>query len=109
MWISSAFAQGTASGPPGGEYFQFILIGGMFVVLYFLMIRPQQKKMKEHQNLIKNLQKGDEVIAGGGILAKIARVEETYVSLEIAPNVEIKVQKPSIQAVLPKGSIRKAD
>ena len=109
MWISSAFAQGTTGGPPGGEYFQFILIGGMFVVLYFLMIRPQQKKMKEHQNLIKNLQKGDEVIAGGGILAKIARVEETYVSLEIAPNVEIKVQKPSIQAVLPKGSIRKAD
>lgn len=109
MWVSNAFAQGAAGGPPGGEYFQFILIGGMFVVLYFLMIRPQQKKLKEHQNLIKNLQKGDEVIAGGGILGKISKVDETYVSLEIAPNVEIKVQKPAIQAVLPKGSIRKAD
>lgn len=109
MWVSSAFAQGAASGPPGGEYFQFILIGGMFVVLYFLMIRPQQKKMKDHQNLIKSLQKGDEVIAGGGILGKISKVDETYVSIEIAPNVEIKVQKPAIQTVLPKGSIRKAD
>lgn len=109
MWVSSAFAQGTASGPPGGEYFQIILIGGMFVVLYFLMIRPQQKKMKEHQSLIKNLQKGDEVIAGGGILAKIAKVDDVYVSLEIAPNVEIKVQKGSVLSVLPKGTIRKAD
>jgi preprotein translocase subunit YajC len=107
--MNSAFAQGTAGGPPGGEYFQFVLIGGMFVVLYFLMIRPQQKKAKEHQNLLKNLQKGDEVIASGGILAKIAKVDEAYVSLEIATNVEIKVQKGSIQAVLPKGSIRKAD
>lgn len=114
--ISNAYAQAApaataATGPFGlsGNLTSFLPIILMFVVLYFLMIRPQQKKLKEHQNLVKNLQKGDEVIAGGGILGKISKVDETYVSLEIAPNVEIKVQKPAIQVVLPKGSIRKAD
>jgi len=81
----------------------------MFVVLYFLMIRPQAKKAKDHRNMVAALQKGDEVVAGGGLLGKITKVGDAYVSIEVAPNVEIQVQRPSIQLVLPKGSIRKAD
>ena len=81
----------------------------MFVVLYFLMIRPQAKKAKEHRAMVAGLQKGDEVVAGGGMLGKVTKVGDTYVSIEVAPNVEIQVQRPSIQLVLPKGSIRKAD
>jgi preprotein translocase subunit YajC len=71
VWVSNAFAQGAAGGPPGGEYFQFILIGGMFVVLYFLMIRPQMKRAKEHRELIAKLAKGDEVITNGGIAGRV--------------------------------------
>lgn len=81
----------------------------MFVVLYFLMIRPQAKKAKEHRAMLAAVGKGDEVVAASGILGKVTKVGEAYVSIEIAPNVEVQVQKPSIQLVLPKGTIRKAD
>jgi preprotein translocase subunit YajC len=81
----------------------------MFVVLYFLMIRPQAKRAKEHRAMVAALAKGDEVVAGGGMLGKVTKVDENYVSLEVSPNVEIRVQRPSIQLVLPKGTIRKAD
>jgi preprotein translocase subunit YajC len=81
----------------------------MFVVLYFLMIRPQAKRAKEHRAMVAALAKGDEVVAGGGMLGKVTKVDDTYVTLEVAPNVEIRVQRPSIQLVLPKGTIRKAD
>jgi preprotein translocase subunit YajC len=81
----------------------------MFVVLYFLMIRPQAKKAKEHRAMVAALAKGDEVVAGGGMLGKVTRVDDSYVTLEIAPNVEVRVQRPSIQLVLPKGTLRKAD
>jgi preprotein translocase subunit YajC len=78
----------------------------MFVLLYFLMIRPQAKKAKEHKNLIASLQKGDEVVTGGGMLGKVSKVGDQYVSVEVAPNVEIQVQRFSIQLVLPKGTIK---
>jgi len=81
----------------------------MFVVLYFLMIRPQAKKAKEHRAMVAALAKGDEVVAGGGMLGKVTKVDENYVTLEVAPNVEVRVQRPSIQLVLPKGTLRKAD
>ena len=80
----------------------------MFVVLYFLMIRPQAKRAKEHKSMLGALAKGDEVVAGGGMLGKVTKVSENYVSIEIANNVEIQVQKPSIQLVLPKGTIKNA-
>ncbi len=80
----------------------------MFVVLYFLMIRPQAKRAKEHKSMLGALAKGDEVVAGGGMLGKVTKVSENYVSIEIASNVEIQVQKPSIQLVLPKGTIKNA-
>lgn len=109
MLFSQAWAQATGSGPGGMDLFGLLPIVLMFVVLYFLMIRPQAKRAKEHKNLLANIAKGDEVVAGGGMLGRVTEVGDTYVSLEIAEKVEIKVQKPSIQLVLPKGTIRKAN
>lgn len=80
----------------------------MFVVLYFFMIRPQSKRAKEHKAMLDALAKGDEVVAGGGMLGKVTKVSDAYVSLEIASNVEVQVQKSSIQLVLPKGTIKNA-
>ncbi|HUF19440.1 MAG TPA: preprotein translocase subunit YajC [Burkholderiales bacterium] len=80
----------------------------MFVLLYFLLIRPQAKRAKEHRAMVQALQKGDEVVTGGGILGKITKVSENYLSVEIAPSVEVQVQRPTVQLVLPKGSIKSA-
>jgi preprotein translocase subunit YajC len=78
----------------------------MFVVLYFLMIRPQMKRAKEHKAMIEALQKGDEVVAAGGLLGRISKISDGYVTLQIAANVEVQVQRPAVQLLLPKGSIK---
>jgi len=105
MLINPAFAQGSGSAA-GGGFESLILIVLMFGVLYFLMIRPQMKRAKEHKSMIEALQKGDEVIAAGGILGRISKISDTYVTLDIANNVEIQIQRPAIQLVLPKGTIK---
>jgi preprotein translocase subunit YajC len=105
MLISPAWAQG-ASPTSGGGMESFLLIGLMFVVLYFLMIRPQMKRAKEHKTMIEALQKGDEVVTSGGLLGRISRISDNYVTLEIADRVEIQVQRPAVQLVLPKGTIK---
>jgi preprotein translocase subunit YajC len=104
MLINSAWAQGAPT--PGGGYESIILIVLMFAVLYFLMIRPQMKRAKEHKSMIDALQKGDEVVAAGGVLGRISKISDTYVTLEIANNVEIQVQRPAVQLVLPKGTLK---
>jgi preprotein translocase subunit YajC len=78
----------------------------MFVLLYFLMIRPQMKRAKEHKQMVEALQKGDEVITAGGVVGRISKMGEAYVSLEIAPNTEISVQRASVQTLLPKGTMK---
>ena len=102
MLINEAWAQ---SGSPalGADIWSMLPIILMFVVLYFLMIRPQMKRAKEHKAMIEALQKGDEVVAAGGLLGKIS---ESYITLQIASNVEIQVQRPAVQLLLPKGSIK---
>jgi preprotein translocase subunit YajC len=106
MLINPAFAQGTGA-PMGGIGIEnLILIALMFGALYFLMIRPQMKRAKEHKTMVEALQKGDEVIAAGGILGRISRISENYVTLQVAENVEVQVQRPAIQLVLPKGTIK---
>ena len=85
---------------------QFLPIILMFVVLYFLMIRPQQKKAKEHKALLEALSKGDEVITQSGMVGRISKVGDDFVTVEIAENVEIQMQKPAIITVLPKGTIK---
>jgi preprotein translocase subunit YajC len=76
------------------------------VLLYFLMIRPQMKRAKETKAMIEALQKGDEVITSGGVVGRITRLGDAYISLEIAPNTEINVQKAAVQVLLPKGTIK---
>ena len=105
MLISSAYAQG-ATGASGPGYEQLFIIVGMFVLLYFLMIRPQMKRAKEQKQMTEALQKGDEVVAAGGVLGKITKIGDAYISLEIAPNTEIQVQRGAVQTLLPKGTIK---
>ena len=104
MIISPAFAQTAPSGDPG--YIGLLPIVLMFVLLYFLMIRPQMKRAKESKQMIEALQKGDEVITAGGVVGRITKLGEAYISLEIAPNTEISVQKSAVQVLLPKGTIK---
>ena len=109
MFISSAFAQ-TAPAAAGGDM-QSSLMGMlplvlMFVVLYFVMIRPQMKKQKEHKAMIDAIAKGDEVVTAGGILGKITKLGDSYVGLEVASGVEVQIQRSAIVQVLPKGSIK---
>lgn len=108
MLIATAYAQEAGGGVGGFDIVGLMPLILLFVLLYFLMIRPQAKRAKEHRSMLGALQKGDEIVTGGGVLGKINHVGEQFVTLEIAPNVEVKVQKPSIQTVLPKGSIKGA-
>lgn len=105
MLIQPAWAQ-SGGGAAGGGMESLILIVLMFGVLYFLMIRPQMKRAKEHKALIDGLQKGDEVVTAGGMLGRISRLNENYVTLEVSSGVEIQVQRPAVQLVLPKGTIK---
>ena len=104
--IGTAFAQ--TGGAQGGDTLMGMLpIILMFVILYFLMIRPQMKKAKEHRTMLEALQKGDEVVAVG-ILGRITKIGDGYVSLEVAPNVTIQVQKQAVTTLLPKGTVKDA-
>ena len=105
MLIGQAWAQG-AGGGAGSDLLGLLPIVLMFVVLYFLMIRPQMKRAKEHKAMIEALQKGDEVVTAGGVVGRISKIGDSYVSLQVADNVEIMVQRPSVQVVLPKGTLK---
>ena len=105
MLISPAYAQAPAAGADAG-LMSFLPIILMFVLLYFLMIRPQMKRAKEHKAMIEALQKGDEVVAVGGLLGKIVELSDQYATLEIAAETKIMVQRPAIQQLLPKGTIK---
>lgn len=106
--IGTAYAQAAGGAPQGGDTLVGMLpIILMFVILYFLMIRPQMKKAKEHRTMLEALQKGDEVVAVG-ILGRIEKISDNYVSLEIAPNTTIQVQKQAVTTLLPKGTIKDA-
>ena len=106
--IGTAFAQAAAGSSTGGDTLMGLLpIILMFVVMYFIMIRPQMKKAKEHKTMLEALQKGDEVVAVG-ILGKIAKISDNYVSLEVAPSVTIQVQRGAVTTLLPKGTVKDA-
>lgn len=109
MFISSAIAQ-TAPAAAGGSDMMSSLTGMlplvlMFVVLYFVMIRPQMKKQKEHRTMIDALAKGDEVATAGGLLGKVTKMGDSYLTLEVAPGMEVQLQRSAIVQVLPKGAI----
>jgi preprotein translocase subunit YajC len=106
LFISNAYAQ-TAAIPGMGDFGQLLPLIAMFVLLYFIIIRPQTKRAKEVKTMLDGLQKGDEVVAAG-ILGKITKINDSIVSLEIADNTAISVQKQAISQLLPKGTIKAA-
>lgn len=108
MLIMNAYAQGAApaAADPLGGLMGLLPIILMFVVLWFLMIRPQMKRAKEHKALVEGLQKGDEVITQGGVAGKITKVGDSYVNVEVAANTEVLVQKQAVANVLPKGTLK---
>jgi preprotein translocase subunit YajC len=103
--ISSAYAQAAGAGGDAG-LLGFLPIILMFVLLWFLMIRPQMKRQKEHKAMVDALQKGDEVVTAGGVVGKITKVAEAYVTVEIATGTEVVVQRAAVQLPLPKGTIK---
>ena len=103
MIISPAYAQAAGGADSLMSFLPIILL---FVILYFLMIRPQMKRAKEQKAMIEALQKGDEVVTAGGIVGRIAKMGDQYLSLEIAPNTEISVQRAAVQMILPKGTLK---
>ena len=111
VFISEAFAQ-AAPAATGGAENMFGSLGTMlplvlmFVVLYFVMIRPQMKRQKEHKAMIDAIAKGDEVVVGGGLLGKVSKMGESYLHIEIASGVEVQVQRASVVQVLPKGTVK---
>ena len=106
MLISSAYAQAAGAADATGGMMQFLPIILMFGVLWFLMIRPQQKRAKEHKAMLDALSKGDEIVTGGGIAGRVVKVGENFVAVELATGVEVQVQKPAISLVLPKGTLK---
>jgi len=105
VFISPAFAQ-APTGVGGTDLMSFLPIVLMFALLYFLMIRPQMKRAKEAKAMVDALQKGDEVVAAGGLVGKIVELTDQYATLEIASEAKIVVQRPAVQLLLPKGTIK---
>ena len=105
FFISSAHAQTAAASEPN-PMISLLMFGGLFVFMYFLIIRPQRKRQKDHQALVGGLNKGDEVVMTSGMLGKITKLEGDYVVLEVSNNLELKFQKVAVHAVLPKGTIK---
>lgn len=105
MFISNAYAETAAAAPQAG-FMEFLPLIALIAVFYFLVIRPQSKRAKEHKAMVEALQRGDEVITVGGEVGTVSKVFEEYVGVQLAENIEVTVQKAAIQNVLPKGTIK---
>ena len=105
FFISSAHAQDAAQ--PGG-LMSFLPLIVIFIIFYFLLIRPQMKRAKEHKQLVNQLANGDEIVTNGGLLGRITNVGESFVTVELADNVKIKVQRHAVASVMPKGTVKSA-
>jgi preprotein translocase subunit YajC len=109
VFISQAYAQAApaaAGGDTQSTLFSLLPLVLMFVVLYFIMIRPQMKKQKEHKAMVDAIAKGDEVVIAGGVLGRVAKVGDTYLNVEVANGVELQVQRVAVVQVLPKGTFK---
>jgi len=109
VFISQAYAQAApaaAGGDTQSTLFSLLPLVLMFVVLYFIMIRPQMKKQKEHKAMVEAIAKGDEVVIAGGVLGRVAKVGDTYLNVEVANGVELQVQRVAVVQVLPKGTFK---
>lgn len=106
MFISSAYAQAAGATDAPSTLMSMLPLVLMFVVLYFVMIRPQMKKAKEHKSMVEALAKGDEVVVAGGLLGKITKLGDVYIGLEVANGVEVQFQRSAVIQVLPKGTVK---
>jgi preprotein translocase subunit YajC len=111
MFISSAFAQTAPAAAAAGGDMQSTLMSMlplllMFAVLYFVMIRPQMKKQKEHRSMVEALAKGDEIVTAGGLLGKVSKIGEAYIGVELVAGVEVQMQRQAVVQVLPKGTLK---
>ena len=107
MILSTNFVLAQAApGAAGGGLPMLIMMVVLFGLMYFMMIRPQMKRQKEHRQMVSALAKGDEVVTNGGIAGRVEDVGETFITVEIAPNVKVKLQKGAVQQVLPKGTLK---
>ena len=107
MFISSAYAQAAAgAGDTQSTLISMLPLVLMFVVLYFVMIRPQMKRQKEHKAMIEALAKGDEIVTAGGFLGKVSKIGETYIGVELADGMEVQMQRTAVVQVLPKGTVK---
>jgi len=108
VFISNAFAQAAPAAAAGGEssLLSMLPLVLMFVVLYFVMIRPQMKRQKEHKAMIEAIAKGDEIVTSGGLLGKITKLGDSFLTLEVATGVELQVQRSAVVQVLPKGTFK---
>ena len=104
FFIADAHAQAAGSAAPPG--FDLIFLVLLFVVFYFLLIRPQMKRAKEHKTMVASLAKGDEVVTNGGLLGRITKVGDNFITLEIADGLEVKVQKQALASLMPKGTMK---
>jgi preprotein translocase subunit YajC len=104
FFISDAMAQGPAPGGDGGMSIIFLI--GMFVIMYFFLIRPQVKRQKEHKAMVTALKKGDEIQTAGGMMGKITELGDNFMKVEVADNVVVTVRKTAVEAVMPKGSLK---
>lgn len=107
MFIAQAQAQAASGAAAGGaEVFNIIFLVGLFVLFYFIAIRPQRKRQKEHAAMVAALSKGDEVVTSSGILGKIVGLDDNYITLNVSNNVDLKFQRVHVHAVLPKGTLK---
>jgi len=104
VFISSAYAQAASPAPEGFLNIGMLIL--MLVVFWFILIRPQMKRAKDHKSMLQLLEKGNEVVTAGGLVGKITKITDAYITLEIADNTEILVQKQSVQTLLPKGTMK---
>jgi len=104
--IAEAGAQAASATPPSFDPMALVLPIGLVVLFYFFLIRPQSKRQKEHKQMVSELQKGEEVLTSGGILGKITKVNDDFITLEIAKDVSLNIQKSAVQTIMPKGTVK---
>jgi preprotein translocase subunit YajC len=109
LFETTAYAADAGGAPPDAGMINLLFLGGFILIFYFLLWRPQSKRRKEHQALMSGLAKGDEVVTAGGIVGQVTKVEDDFVKLQVANNLELRVQKSSVGATLPKGTLKSLD
>lgn len=109
LFETTAFAADAGGTPADAGMLNLLFLGGFILIFYFLLWRPQSKRRKEHQSLMAGLSKGDEVVTAGGIVGQVTKVEDQFVKLQVSDNLELRVQKSSVGASLPKGTLKSLD